>query len=158
MESWEDVHPIKTSFIRSESNPLVVNIVPPEEYLLSTKFDVELNKPMGSITISIPYSSFQPIRHKLAGTYQQEEETQVDQLWQNTLQERLKETKLEMCVNLGRTKLSIRDLLNLKTGDIMILDKHFTDPLVAKVEGIPKYEGYVGRLKDRKVFRVEQNL
>ena len=43
-EAWEEVHPVKTEFIRSESNPLVVNVVPADELLLSSKFEIELNK------------------------------------------------------------------------------------------------------------------
>ena len=73
MEAWEDVYHIKTEFVRSESNPLVVNVVPGEEMLISSKFEIELNRPMGTVIICVPYSSYQPIRDKLAGGYRDEE-------------------------------------------------------------------------------------
>jgi len=156
MDAWEDIHPIRTEFIRSESNPMVVNVERPEEYLVSVKFDIELTKPLGSVTLCIPYSSFQPIRHKLAGGYQKDEEGQADPFWINNLRERLKETFLDLAVDLGSTRLSIRDLLNLKEGDILILDKSYKTPLTAHVDGIPKFQGYAGRTRNRKVFKIEE--
>lgn len=158
MDAWEDIHPLKTEFIRSESNPLVVNVEHPDEYLISAKFDVELVKPLGAITLCIPYSSFQPIRHKLAGTYQTDEEDQADPFWINRMRERLKETNLELKVYLGETRLSIRDLLNLKEGDILVLDKPYSAPLIASVEELPKFQGYAGRSRNRKVFKIEEAL
>ncbi len=157
VEAWEDVHPIKTEFIRSESNPLVVNVFPREELLLSSKFEVELNKPLGTITVCIPISSIQSVRHKLSVGYRSEE-PEVDQVWLSNLKDQILKTKVCMNIDLGRTTLTVRDLLNLKEGDIILLDKDFQDALMAYVEGIPKYEGYVGRFKNKKVFRVERPL
>ena len=154
MESWEDVHPLKTDFIRSESNPLVVNVFPGEEILLSTRFEIELNKPLGSITFCMPVSSFQQIRHKLAGGYR-DDETELDQVWVNGLRGRLSNTEVDMVVKLGRTQLSVRDLINLKEGDIIVLENNFKNPLMAQVAGIPKYQGYVGRFNNKKVFKVD---
>jgi flagellar motor switch protein FliM len=157
MESWEDVYPIKTEFLRSESNPVVVNVVPGEELLVSIKFDIDLNRPLGTITICVPVSTFQPIRQNLAGGYR-DEESQFDQIWVNRLRDRLMETEMEMSVDLGRAKLRVKDLMNMREGDIIILENHFKKPLLAHVEGIPKYEGYVGRFRNRKVFKVEHPL
>jgi flagellar motor switch protein FliM len=157
MESWQDVHPIKTEFVRSESNPLVVNMISGEEVLMSSHFEVELKRPLGSMTICLPVSSFQPIRHKLAGGYR-EEEDDVDQLWVSQLTDRLLRTELEMGVTLGRAELSVRELLNLKKGDIVLLENNYKHPIRASIGGIPKYEGFVGRYNNKKVFKVEQPI
>ncbi|MEW6669173.1 MAG: flagellar motor switch protein FliM [Thermodesulfobacteriota bacterium] len=154
-ESWEEVYPIKTEFIRSESNPLAVNVVPPEELLISAKFDVELNKPLGKIMVCTPISSFQPIRQKLAGGYL-DDDAKLDETWVNCIRDRLMPILVEMKVDLGRTTLSVKELQNLRPGDIIVLDNSFRDPIRAFVEGVHKYEGYAGRVRNRKVFKVEQ--
>jgi flagellar motor switch protein FliM len=153
-ESWEEVYPIKTEFIRSESNPLVVNVFHGEELLVNTRFEIEMNKPLGKITICMPVSTFQPIRHKLAGGYRVGDD-RVDQVWVSKLQERIKETDVEMVVHLGSGKVSVKDLMNLHKGDIIMLEKNFREPLKASIEGIEKYEGFAARHRNRKVFRVE---
>ncbi len=157
MESWEDVHPIKTEFVRAESNPLVVNAVPGEELLVSSKFEIELHKVLGNIVICVPYSSYQPIRHKLAGDYRdEEEETQLDKAWVKKLQNRLKGTQVGLSVDLGSTLLTVKDFLNLREGDIIVLDNNYNKALLAKIEGIGLFEGFAGRYKNKKVFKVEQ--
>ncbi len=157
VEAWEDVHPIKTEFVRSESNPLVVNAIPGEELLISTKFEVELSKVLGNVIICFPYASYQPIRHKLAGDYRDEEPaTQMDRNWIEGLEYQLRGTEVKLNVDLGQTELSVGDFLNLKEGDILILDKNYKQPLLAKVEEIKLFEGFAGRYKNKKVFKVER--
>jgi flagellar motor switch protein FliM len=116
---------------------------------------VELNKPLGKIMLCMPISSFQPIRQKLAGGYL-DDDAKVDENWIRCIRDRLMPIQVDMKVDLGRTTLSVKDLQNLRPGDIIVLDNNFRDPVRAAVEGVPKYEGYVGRVKNRKVFRVEQ--
>jgi flagellar motor switch protein FliM len=158
IEAWEDVYPIKTEFVRSESNPLVVNIVPGEELLISSKFEIELNRPMGTIIICVPYSSYQPIREKLAGGYRDEEETVMDKAWINKLKSRLRGTDVGLTVDLGSTTLSVKEFLNLRQGDIIVLNNDAEKALTAKAEGVPLFEGYAGRSKNKKVFKVEQPI
>ena len=157
VEAWEDVHPIKTEFVRSESNPLVVNVIPGEELLISTKFEIELSKVLGNVIICFPYASYQPIRHKLAGDYRDEDETtQMDRTWIEGMERHLRGTEVTMNVNLGNAALSVGDFLNLREGDILILDKNYQHPLVAKVEDVKLFEGFAGRYKNKKVFKVDQ--
>jgi flagellar motor switch protein FliM len=157
VEAWEDVHPVKTEFVRSESNPLVVNVIPGEELLISTKFEVEMAKVLGNIIICFPYASYQPIRHKLAGNYRDEEETtQQDRTWIEGLEKQLRGTEVTMNVDLGQAALSVGDFLNLREGDILILDKDYKKPLIAKVDDVKLFEGFAGRYKNKKVFKVER--
>ena len=159
MEAWEDVHPVKTEFVRSESNPLVVNAVPGEELMISSKFEIELHKVLGNIIICVPYSSYQPIRHKLAGDYRdEEEETQIDRIWVEKIRGKLKGTKVGFSVDLGRASLTVKEFLNLRQGDIIVLDNNHNKTLVALVEGIGLFEGYAGRYKNKKVFKVERPI
>jgi flagellar motor switch protein FliM len=157
IEAWEDVNPIKTEFVRSESNPLVVNVVPGEELLISSKFEIEMNKVLGNIIICVPYTAYQPIRNKLAGNYRDDSQvTQMDRVWIEGLQRKLRGTQVDMAVRLGSTSLSVKDFMNLKEGDIIVLDNDNKKPITAQVEGITLYEGFAGRCKNKKVFKVEQ--
>jgi flagellar motor switch protein FliM len=157
VEAWEEINPIKTEFVRSESNPLVVNVVPGEELLISSKFEIETTKVLGNIIICVPYTAYQPIRNKLAGHYREETQvTQLDRPWIEGLQRKLLGTQVEMVVNLGRTSLSVKDFMNLKDGDIIVLDNESKKPVTAQVEGINLYEGFAGKYRNKKVFKVEQ--
>jgi flagellar motor switch protein FliM len=161
VEGWEEISPIKTEFVRSESNPLVVNVIPGEELLISSKFEIEMNKVLGNIIICVPYTSYQPIRYKLAGDYRDDTQavvTQLDRAWFDGVQRKLNGTQVEMVVKLGQTSLSVKDFMNLKEGDIIVLDNDNKKPITAEVEGVKLFEGFAGRYKNKKVFKVEQHF
>lgn len=151
--SWEEVHPVRTNFLRSESNPMSINAVSPSEFLISVKFEIELTKSSGSIIFCLPYSSIQPIREKLSGTYRRDE-IDIDKLWVRVLEDQLKDTELDLSIDLGVTHLPVKEYMSMKKGDILILEKSIDDKLVARVRGIPKLEGFAGRCRDKKAFRV----
>jgi flagellar motor switch protein FliM len=50
--------------------------------------------------------------------------------------------------------VSLRDLMALQVGDVVIFDKDTTEPLVASVNGIPKFEVFAGTHKDHMVVQV----
>ncbi len=156
-KAWAEVFPIKTIFIRSEENPLGVNVVHPSEYLVSVKLEVEINKPAGHIILCIPYASIQPIRDKLSGGYQKEEE-ELDKNWVAMLQEHIKSVEVEMSVDLGKTNLPVRDFLNMQAGDILVLENGVSSKLVGKIEDIPKFLGRSGKHKKKKVFKIEEQI
>jgi flagellar motor switch protein FliM len=155
-EAWEGVYPIRTQWVRSESNPQSVKAVQPSEYLLTVRFEITLNQSAGSVMICLPYASLQPIRDQLSGGTREEEET--DTFWISTLEKQLQETEVELTVDLGCAPLSIQEFLNMKAGDILILDKNPRSPLTAKVEGIPRLEGHAGKFGNKRVFRVESAI
>jgi flagellar motor switch protein FliM len=157
ISAWKDVYPIKTMFLRSESNPQGVNVMPPGEFLISVKFEVALTKAAGSITVCLPYASLQPIQEKLSGGYQKDDSEQ-DMKWLSLLRERICESRVDLSVDLGRSFLPVKDFLNMKEGDVLVLENSFNDKLLARVEGIQKYEGFAGRYGRKKVFRVSDTL
>ncbi len=152
--AWAETFPIKATFVRSETNALAVNVVHPTEFLVSVKMEVEFNKPIGHIIVCIPYASIQPIREKLSGGFQEERED-VDKQWLEKLTKELESVPVMMSVDLGRTHLSVREFLNMKEGDILVLENDIRSSLIAKVEGKPRYTGVAGKYGSRKVFKVQ---
>jgi flagellar motor switch protein FliM len=63
-----------------------------------------------------------------------------------------------LSVDLGYTNLTVKDFLNLKEGDIIVLDNDYDKQLLAMVEGIGLFEGFAGRYKNKKVFKVEDQV
>jgi len=58
-------------------------------------------------------------------------------------------------VELGRRKIAIRDLLSLKAGDTLLLDREASEPLLANVQGIPKFFGRAGLYGTNKAIQIE---
>lgn len=155
-KAWEPVYPLKVGYSRTEINPQFVAVVPPSDVVIATTFDVELEKVSGTIKIVIPYATLEPIKSKLSVGFQSEQ-LEVDFIWINRIKEQIMRTAADVFVRLGEANISMRDLINLESGDIIQLDTDATLPLDVLVEGIPKFKGIPGVLKGNRAIRITES-
>jgi flagellar motor switch protein FliM len=156
-KAWHSVHLLSFQYIRSEMNPAFVNIVPASDLVITISFGVELETFSGMITLCIPYSIIEPIKTKLYSAYQVDQ-MEIDHGWTERLLDRLQSAKVELKVELGRHHLMVQDLLKLKVGDVFLLEKEVSEPLVVRVEGIPKFLGKAGVCGGNKAIQIEEKL
>ncbi|MFH1076017.1 MAG: flagellar motor switch protein FliM, partial [Pseudomonadota bacterium] len=151
--AWEQVHEIKAVFVRSEMNPQFAAIVPGSDVVLVIRYDVELDQTAGNVVICIPYSTIEPVRGKLCAGFQSDQ-LEVDIGWKTRLQKRICEARVDVVGMLGTTTITGRQLLDFKAGDIVQLNTYTRDPLLVKVQGIPKFRGFAGTLKGNKAVKL----
>ena len=158
-DAWRPVHEIAIELLRSEINPQFATIVPPSDVVVVISFEVELENAMGTMVLALPYATIEPIRAKLYAAFQTER-LEIDQVWVSRFRDRLMETPVDMDITLGTTQLTGRQLLNLKVGDVVLLDQDEDDLLTARVQGVLKFQGEPGLVKGNKAFKVirEQEL
>ena len=156
-KSWKLVCPIKIDYLRSESNPQFARIVMLTEMVIVIKYSIKIGEIKDFITLCIPYSSIEPIRERLCARFQSHQ-LERDNTWVERLKREIKETKVEVCIELAKTTLEVKDLLSLKKGDIIKLNKDIKSPLTLKVEGIPKFLGYAGVLRGNKAFKINSEI
>ena len=154
-DAWKPVHDIKIEYQRTEINPQFASIIPPSDVVVVVSFEVELENAIGNLILALPYATIEPIRSKLYASYQSER-LEIDQAWLNRLKDRLLQTPLELLVSLGSTEITPRQLLNLEEGDILLFDNDTEEPLLAEVEGIPKFYGKPGQIKGNKAFMIQK--
>ncbi|MNJ99876.1 Flagellar motor switch protein FliM [compost metagenome] len=142
--AWASIEKIGCSFVRTEVNPQFVGIVPPTDVVIASTFDVELENATGTISIVIPYATIEPIKQKLSTGFQVESDQTDKKLWTSIIQEQLLETDLEIKVNLGESEIKLKDLMNLKTGDVIPLDQDASGEFDIQVENVKKFKGYYG--------------
>jgi flagellar motor switch protein FliM len=133
--AWASVERIDCSFVRT---------VPPTDVVIASTFDVELENANGTITLVIPYSTIEPIKQKLSSGFQVESDQTDKKLWTSIIKEQLIETEVEIKVELGSTEITLRDLMDLKVGDVIPLDQDSTGEFDIQVEGTKKFKGFYG--------------
>jgi flagellar motor switch protein FliM len=156
-KSWKSIHPISVRHARTEGNPQFVGIVPPSDIVIALPFGVEFDQFSGAISACIPYSVIEPIKTKLYSGFQSEN-LEVDHSWIARFADRLQAAEVEIVVELGNRMIMVQDLLNLKTGDVLALDKDIRDSLVARVQGVAKFLGRAGVCGESKAFQIEGRL
>jgi flagellar motor switch protein FliM len=152
-QAWKPVIPINFQLIRSEINPQFATIVPPTDLVIVVHFELELDRLIGKLILCLPYSTIEPIRSKLYASYQSDQ-LEIDDEWMLRFRKRLHEVEVGILVELGRSKIKGRELLNLDVGDVIVLDREVSEPLVVKVEGVPKFRAQPGMHKGSHAFLV----
>jgi flagellar motor switch protein FliM len=145
-KSWSTIYPIQLEYARSEMHTQFANIATPSEIVVTTTFEVEFGDSGGTMHICIPYSTFEPIREILYSPLQGDHGG-PDRRWLTLLTQQIKHATVELAAELAYSQATVRELMTLKAGDFIELDR--TPTLVAKVDGVPVFECDYGTLGAR---------
>jgi flagellar motor switch protein FliM len=154
--AWENVLDLEISVERVESNPQLVQIVPPNEVVVLISFELTIGELRGMMNLCIPFNSIERIGGKLSsnswityGRRQASDETirQISQGLQYSL--------VELVVHLAETKITTTDMISLRVGDIITTEKDIHSPIDVSVEGKVKYRARPGAFKGRKAIQIE---
>lgn len=156
-QAWQPVHQVKVEMVRLEVNPQFVGVVPPSDVIVSTTFEVELENASGTVALVVPYSTLEPIKHKLNQSFQSESE-RGDQQWSGILEQHLLQTHADVVVNLGGTNITVGDLINLNVGDIIPLWQDCDAELQFVVEGVPKFKCFFGVSRGNRAIQVTRAI
>ena len=156
-KSWRPVRTLKTNLVRSEVNPQFAAIVTPNDIVLVLLFKIEMENISGTLTICLPYTAIEPIIPKLKTEFQSEK-MEVDHVWISRLRAKLLATELELVAELGTTTITPQDLMKYKVGDTIILGGDVSDPLLLKVEQIPKFKGFSGVSRGNKAVQLAEKI
>jgi flagellar motor switch protein FliM len=135
---WQPVYQINSEYLRTETNPAFLTVVPMTDVVLVTSFEIEMENLRGVIQIVIPYSSIEPIRHHLTQGMQNDD-GEVAISWVDQIQFQLMDSEIEVDVLLGRSSLSVEQMLELSVGDVLMLNQSQDKPLKMRIEGSEKY-------------------
>jgi flagellar motor switch protein FliM len=152
-KSWENVHPLKFEFVRSEMNPQFANIATPNEVVIVTTFDIELGGNGGAFHICMPYSMLEPVKDLLYSTMQGEHPA-MDHRWLQLLSRQVQSANIELVATLGQASVTLEQVLKMRSGDIVPLE--IGENITATVDGIPVMECRYGAFNNQYALRVER--
>ncbi|KAF1688336.1 flagellar motor switch protein FliM, partial [Pseudoxanthomonas taiwanensis] len=153
VEAWAPVMDVEFEYINSEINPHFANIVTPREYVVVSRFHVDLEGGGGEIHITLPYSMLEPIRELLDAGIQSDRNDR-DETWNATLRERLLDAEITISSVLAEKRIDLRQLTRLKVGDILPIDLPEVVPVC--VEDIPVFTGQFGVANGRNAVKLLQ--
>jgi flagellar motor switch protein FliM len=131
--AFEPIAALNFEHQKTEVNPNYVQIATSSETVAITRIDVSVMGTDGTISLVMPLSMLEPVREKLSeGMQNVSKETK--QRWFQTLCAQLERTELEMTSVFLKTELTLRELLQLKPGDILPIEMPKTATLFAGSE------------------------
>ncbi len=154
-EAWAPVMDVNFEYINREVNPQFANIVSPTEVVVVSKLHIELEGGGGDIHMTMPYSMLEPIRDILdAGV--QSDRTDIDDRWISALREEVKNAEVELSSTLTETRLSLREVMKMKAGDIIPID--LPNLVTLRAEDIPVFRGQLGVSNDQVAIKIAKQV
>jgi flagellar motor switch protein FliM len=158
-EAWAGIRKIEFALGEMESNPQLVQIVPPNEVVVVIGFEVKLTNRAGGMSLCIPYNAIEPLIEDLSA-----------QSWFVTgkasgasgTAERiaggLAGARVELDATLATTSISIGELRDLAVGDVIVTNRPASSPVVLGVEGKPKFFAKLGQFRGNRALRVDRSI
>jgi len=155
-EMWR--HVVATAAFKvaaTESNPQLVQIVPPNEPVVLVTFEVSMGETSGMLSLCLPYGVIEPVLADMTKRdwFSYRAKRATPEL--KTLVERgLKRATVSVAAFLASTTIKVRELLDLAPGDILKTDAREQDEISLVVNGRLKFRGTPGRLRGKRAFLI----
>lgn len=154
-KAWKGIYPLELEYQRSEMQPQFANIATPSEIVISTSFQLEIGEITGAIHFCMPYATLEPIRDVLYSSTQGDS-IEVDRRWVNVLTQEIQAAEIILVAELARADATIEQLLAMKVGDFIELDKQ--PRIQVTVDGVPVFECQYGTHNAKYAVRIEKSL
>jgi flagellar motor switch protein FliM len=154
-EAWAGIKPLEFQIVATESNPQLVQIVPPNEVVVVIGFELKMANRAGTMNLCIPYNVIEPIMEELAS-----------QSWFNSarlikspdMHRRIATTLNQAAVGvtglLAETTITMRDLMGLAAGDVIVTERAATGNVVLCVGDQKRFLANIGQFKGQRALRV----
>ncbi len=153
---WKQIIPnVRLKKELSENSPHVIQIVAQNEVVVLVVFEVKFGEATGMMNICLPALILEPILNKISSQ---------DWLigakkgrsgeYESRILELLENINVPLIVELGRTKLKIGEILNLRENDTVILSKKAKRPLNIYISNKHKFFGALGILGIKKAIKI----
>lgn len=155
--TWENVINLELDVEKVESNPQLVQIVPPNEVVILIGFEVLVGKNRGMFNLCIPYNTIESCNHKLSRNgwvgYTKAQPTEESR---HRVSRNVHDAMLDVVVTLARSKVKTVDLLDLNVGDIITTESDTHQPLELSIQNVPKFRASPGAHKGKKAVKIER--
>src|ERR1700681_3341040 len=159
-ESWNYLLTLSLKIEALDSNPqFIPRIIPLDQIVAFVSCELKVGDMTGVMNFCLPYAVLQQIGPQLsdfqwspsviAGRGTTEEDVAL-------LARNVERAPVEVKVELGRTIVSLRDLIALQPGDLLMFDKSVDEPLAVTVNDREKFKVFPGVNRDRLAVRVSR--
>jgi flagellar motor switch protein FliM len=153
---WHSLQPVSVKVDRSENNPKLAAVMALAEPVIYVELSVEVEVANGAFYLCLPYSMLEPFRDKLL--LGDPERSAREPGWSKQIVIHLKEAPVAVCAELGDLQMTVKDVMNLRVGDVLTLDRSPGDLLRVKIEGVPKFLCEPGEYKGMRAVKLNRFL
>ncbi|MBL8759394.1 MAG: flagellar motor switch protein FliM [Phycisphaerae bacterium] len=154
-EAWAGVRQLDFQIVATESNPQLVQIVPPNEVVLVVGFELKMGSRAGTMNLCIPYNVIEPVVEELSAQswFSSSKASRGPEIRQK-IGRSLSRAPVGVTGLLAETTMTLRDLRHLAVGDLVVTEKPLSQPVVLCVEGEKKFLAHIGQYKGGRALKI----
>ena len=158
-EAWEAIGDLQFSLGAMESNPQIVQIVPPNEVVVVIGFELKTGNRAGTMSLCIPFAVIEPVMEDLsAQSWFQSGKNRHDTQWGRLVADRIADAPIELDAVLAETTITLADLRRLEVGDVIVTEKPDASAITVQVEGVPKFLASLGQNRGARAVRIQRQI
>ncbi len=157
--SWRNISELKLRVTQIESNPQLVQIVPPNEVIVLISFEITMGELRGIMNLCIPFNTIEPLVGKLSSdTWSAYTKHEVSPEQKAQLEVGLGAAEVEVVAVLAETSITTSELMQLNVGDVILTERDIREGVTLQVAGRPTFSADVGQLKGNKALEIRKPL
>lgn len=157
-KAWRSIAELSFKFQRLEMEADFVQIAPSSEIVIVISFDVNIGLHTYLMNLCFPTFALEEVLTKLIRQQITAVPTKQtpDKIRDNMeiIRKHMAKTYLPVLAELGKSTITVRELLELKVGDIIKLKNKITDEVIVSVAGKKKFAGRPGSVDSKKAVKI----
>ncbi len=154
-EAWSRVVDLQPAIRDVVLDPRYVQVALRSDPVVVIAFEVSIGQNAGTVTLCLPYVALEPVLPKLTA-----------QLWfasarggaakqqMESLRQGLDKVSIDVMVELGSTMVTVQDLMDLKEGDVVLMDRTMGTPLDVVIGNRRKFVARPGMVGNRLAVQI----
>jgi flagellar motor switch protein FliM len=160
-DAWANVHEISPIFLRLEANSRQTQLVSPNETVVIIVLNVKIKDVEGNMSFCMPYLILEPVLEHLNTRYwftASTSEVGEKKHYKDLLFNRVNTVLMELKAILGTSHISLREIMDLRVGDVIQLDQRTADKTIIKSNNTEWFCGTMGQYKNHFAIKIDEIL
>lgn len=155
--TWAPVLELDFQFDQRQQHAQIQSLMLPQEKILSLSFEIRLPESRGTLSMAFPAVIANALLRKLSVKWSYSERTPSRDM-RRRLRERMLDSRFAIDLSLPPTPLPMRELLEIKPGNILMLAQRAANPIFINVAGLPSFLGFPVREGRQRGARVRERI
>ncbi len=154
-QSWFSLLIIRSTIRSYETNPYMVQIAGINEPAIEVCLEVRFNEESFTINVCIPIKTMRPLISAIdqqSSPFQSKHKNVEEDT--RKMESRVVESEFPVIVELGTTKIKLREFHDIQVGDVILMDQNVHTLLNVIVGSRKRYKGHPGVINDRRAVKI----
>ncbi len=154
-ELWAPIAPVAFRVAAREANPRLMQVMSPNESVVSVAMEVAIGEQKGGITLCLPVTAIENHLEKISShTWLSFRREKAAPGQESAIPRQLEPADVGITAHLSAGAIGLKDLEGARPGDLLLTGHPASAPLLVSLEGRPKFRAAIGRLKEFRAFKV----